>query len=585
MTQKIDPITLSAVWHTMQRVCREMRHLIDRTAQNFLIAQMHDNSVGIWDANARTVAIPEGLPAQYVGGKLTIEYILEEYKGRIYPGDVFLLNDPHHGHCNHVADWGLVKPIFVGDELAFFALSRAHMEDTGAAYPGAYFSNPYDIHAEGILIPPVKVMERGVECADIWKLILNNVRFKEGVRVDNYALIGAMNLCEQRVLEIIEKYGLETVRACVSEMIERADKLIRKEIRNMPDGTYTGESGTDDDGVVLDVPVWVRCAVTIRGDEMIIDFTGSDPQQKGFVNCTWFTTYSSAVAAALLFFDPAMVDYHNEGTMRPITVIAPEGSVLNAQYPAPVGGAPVNMGGNIIEAVVMALSKAVPHRAVACWGRRYGHYVFGHNPRTDGLYMMPGYEAEGGAGAVYGYDGYNGTGSMGTLGNINRGNIEDIEIRYPWFMLQQEFRTDSSGAGKWRGGAGLNWGGQNVGGEAGIHTGAGHGEKTFSPGALGGENTHPNEGWMIRNGERSPVHCHRFYNLQTGDVIRKATGGGAGVGDPFDRDPQMVLADVVDNEVVSIEGACQTYGVIIDPRTMQVDEEATRQLRSSRKGK
>jgi len=577
----IDEATLTVVWHGLQRICREMRYLIDRTAQNFLIAQMHDVSVGIWDNQARTVAIPTGLPAQYIGGKLSVRHILEEYRDRIYPGDVFLVNDPYHGHCCHTPDWGFFKPVFFRDELLFFALARAHQEDTGAAYPGAYFHNPYDIHSEGILIPPIKVFEKGVECKEIYKLILNNVRFPEGVRVDNNAQLGALNLCENRLQELLEKYGRDAVVDCTEEMIDRTEAVIRQSILKIPDGTYYGESATDDDGVNLEVPVWVRCEITIRGDEMVIDFSKSDPQQKGFINATYFTTYSCAMAAAILFFDSSLAPYHNEGTMKPIEVIAPEGRVVNSRYPAPTGGAPVNVGGNILEAVVMALSAALPERAAACWGRRYGHYVYGENPRTGNLYVMPGYEAEGGAGAVTGYDGYHGTGTLGTLGELNRGNIEDIEIRYPWRILCQEMRVDSCGVGKWRGGAGLRWGGLNEGGPAGFHTGAGQGEITSAPGVQGGWSTFPNRGWLVRDGEKSPIRCHRLYQLQPGDAVWKETGGGAGVGNPHERDPRKVWEDVVTNQLVTIEAARNMYKVVIDPDTLKVDEEKTRLLRQA----
>ena len=578
---RVDEATLTVVWHGLQRICREMRHLVERTGQNYLISQMHDLSVGIWDNQARTLAIPTGLPAQFVGGKLSVRYIQEEFGEKIYPGDVFLVNDPYHGHCNHVPDWAFYKPIFFRDELLFFTMARAHQEDTGAAYPGAYFHNPYDIHSEGILIPPTKVFERGQECEAIYKLILNNVRFPEGVRVDNYAQLGALNVCENRLRELLEKYGRDVILACVDEMIRRTEIAVRESIRRIPDGTYYGESATDDDGVKLGVPVWVRCEVTVKGDEMVIDFSKSDPQQKGFINATYFTTYCYAIAGAILFCDPALADYHNEGTMNPITVIAPEGSVVNARYPAPTGGAPVNVGGNMLEALVMAFSSALPERAAACWGRRYGHYVFGNNPRTGQLYVMAGYEVEGGGGAVRGYDGWNGVATLATLGELNRGNIEEIEIRYPWRMLCQEMRPDSGGPGKWRGAPGLRWGGLNEGGEAGFHTGAGQGETTFAPGALGGWSTFPNRGWIVRDGEEIPIHCHRLYQVQPGDAVWKEAGGGAGVGNPTERDPQKVLEDVVISQVVSIDAARDIYKVVIDPETLSIDEEKTRLLRAS----
>jgi N-methylhydantoinase B len=582
---EVDLLTVSTVWHSLQRICREMRRVIERTSQSYLISQMRDISVGIWDGDGNTVAIPCGLPIQFIGGKFSVRYIMNEYKGEIYPGDVFLANDPYKGYSCHPPDWGFFRPVFVGDEPVFWAFTRAHVEDTGAAYPGAYFSDPYDIHSEGLLIPGVKVIERGKEQRDIMRLIFNNVRLSEGVRSDSYALIAATKLAEDRLLSVIGKYGIETVRNCVAVMQVRTEQAVRSCIKAMPDGTYYGESSTDDDGVELDVPVTVRCDVTVKGDQLTIDFSKSDKQQKGFVNCSYPSTYSDAVAASILFFDPALAEYHNEGTMQPIEVIAPEGLVVNAKYPAPMGGAPVSMGGNIIEAVMMALSEALPTRAAAGWGRRYGQYIYGTDPKTGGLYVFPGYHAEGGAGAVYGYDGYEGTASLGTLGEVARPNTEDYEIKYPWKVISREFRKDSSGAGRWRGGSGMHWEVVNLGGEAGMHTGAGQGETTYTHGCLGGGSSLPNTCYIERSsGERMKAKVHRLHKVFHNDHVIKDTSGGGGVGRPEERDPKAVWADVYINELVTIETAREVYKVAIDPLTREIDWDQTKTLRATATG-
>src|SRR3990170_7733526 len=359
-------------------------------------------------------------------------------------------------------------------------------------------------------------------------------------------------------------------------MQTRTEQAVRACIEAMPDGTYCGESSTDDDGVELDVPVTVRCDVTVEGERLTIDFSRSDKQRKGFVNCSYPSTYSCSVASAILFLDPALAEYHNEGTMRPIEVIAPEGLVVNAKYPAPMGGAPVSMGGNIQEAVMMAMSQALPTRAAAGWGRRYGQYIYGIDPRTGGLYVFPGYHAEGGSGAVYGYDGYQGSASLGTLGEIARPNTEDYEIRYPWKVISREFRKDSSGAGRWRGGPGFHWEVVNLGGDAGMHTGAGQGETTYAHGCLGGGSTLPNSCSIVRNGEKIRAKVHRLHQLKGGDHVVKDTGGGGGIGRPEERDPQAVWDDVYVNELVTIEGAREIYKVAIDPATRQIDWNQTK---------
>jgi N-methylhydantoinase B len=558
-----------------------MRHLVQRTSQSYLISQLKDISTGVWDATGVSLAIPAGLPAQFVGGKYSVEYILKEYRGDIHPGDVFLSNDPYRGYTSHPPDWGFFRPIFFDGELVFWTMCRTHMEDTGAAYPGAYFSNPYDVHAEGLLIPAVRIFDRGEECPDVLKLIWNNLRLPENVRIDSYAAIAATKLCEDRAEALLRKYGVATVRAALGSMVERTERAVRDAISAIPDGTYYGESATDDDGAVLDIPVTVRVEITVRGDEVTLDFSKSDPQQKGYVNATFPTTHSLSYAALALFMGADLADYQNEGLMRPVHFITPEGSVVNARYPTPCGGAPVNVGHNIMEAVMMAMSAAIPERAAAGWGRRYGQYTYGHYPNSDKLYVYTVYAAEGGAGAVHGYDGYAGTGSIGSLAEIVRPNTEDEEIRYPWRTHRREFRIDSCGAGRWRGGPGFDWEAENLGSTAGMHTGAGQGETTFSHGALGGCPTPPNACYTVRDGEWLVTKVHRLHEVLHGDRVVRATGGGGGVGPPHERDPQAVWDDVFVNELVSLEAARSVYKVVIDSATREIDHEATAVLRAN----
>ena len=535
--RSVDAITLSTVWHTFQSTCREMRHVIDRTAQNFLMAQLHDVAAGIWDAQARTIAVPAGPTSQLLGQKFSVRYILDKFGDNLYPGDVILNNDPHHGYCNHLPDWGFFRPIFYKDELLFFTMARGHQMDTGGSYPGAYFPDGYDIHAEGICIPPVKVFEKGVERKDIFELVWNNVRWPEAVRVDNYSLIAATKICESRLIALLEKYGRDTVMDCVEEMIARMERAVRAEISKIPDGTYYGESASDDDGSELDVPVWVRCEITIKGDEMTMDFSKSDKQRKGFVNLVLSSTYSRAVAGSYIFFDPALAEFHNEGSMNPVKLIAPEGTVVNAQYPATVGGSPVSVGTQTLEAIVMALSQAMPQKAIAAWGRHRGHYIFGTDPRTGERYVQTTFDSDGGAGAVSGYDGFEGAATFATLGSVQRGEMEEVEIRFPWHILHYGFAPDLSGAGKWRGACGMHWEALNEGSDGGMATGSSDGDTTQPPGAAGGEPGPLCNAYIQRGNEQIKLKPHRMYQFRTGDVIVKFSGGGAGGGNPVERGP------------------------------------------------
>lgn len=578
----VDAITVSTIWHSMQTICKEMRHVMDRTAQNFLIAQLHDVSVGIWDAKGGTVAVPVGLPVQFLGAGFAVKALVEKFGDNIVPGDVFLTNDPYHGgHCCHLPDWAFFRPIFHKDELLFFTMVRAHQQDTGGSYPGGYFPNGFDIHAEGLCIPPLKVVEAGKERSDLFELIWNNVRFPHGVKIDNYAMLAATKKCEQRVGALLERYGKETVLECVAQMTDRTERAVREEIRKIPDGVYKGVAATDDDGTELDVPVWVRVTVTVKGDELILDFSESDKQRKGFINSIYAATYGNAIAATCLCLDPALADYHNEGTMRPITVIAPPGLVVNGQYPATVGASPVNVGIQIMEAVLEALSKARPERSIAAWGKHRGDYVFGMDPRTKERYVRTSFDYDGSAGAVWGFDGYQGVSTLTALGAVSRGEVEEMEIRLPWRMLRYEMIPDLTGAGRWRGGPGIYWAARNEGSDGGIATGSSDGDEVQGFGAIGGQPSPQCRTYILRNDEKIRLKPHRLVDIKSGDVIEKFSSGGGGVGAPAERDPEMVREDV-ENELVSLQAAREVYKVVIDPATLKVDRAATQVLRAGR---
>ena len=579
---KADPTTVATVWHSMQTICREMRHVMDRTAQNYLISQLHDVSVGIWGAKGETIAVPEGLPTQFLGSGFAVKSLVEKFGGDIHPGDVFLTNDPYHGgHCCHLPDWAFFRPIFHKKELLFFTMVRAHQQDTGGSFPGGYFPNGYDIHAEGVIIPPTKVISKGCERTDVLELIWNNVRFPKGTRIDNYAMLAATKRCEQRVGALLENYGRDVVLDCVEQMIDRTERAIREEIHKIPDGTYYGEAATDDDGTVLDEQVWVRADVSIKGDEMTIDLSKSDAQRKGFINSIYAATYGDAMAAVILIFDPALAEYHNEGTMRPIHIVAPPGSVVNAQYPATVGASPVNVGIQVMEAVLEALSKARPERAVAAWGKHRGDYVFGFNVRTNEKYVRTSFDYDGSSGAVTGFDGYQGVSCLTALGAVRRGDAEEMEIRLPWRMVRYEMLPDFTGAGRWRGGPGIHWSAINEGSDSGVATGSSDGDEVQGFGALGGEPSPKSRMHLLRGEERIRVKPHRMETIKHGDIVEKLSSGGGGVGNPAERDPQMVREDV-ENELVSLQAAREVYKVVIDPATLQVDEKATRALRAGR---
>ena len=310
-----------------------------------------------------------------------------------------------------------------------------------------------------------------------------------------------------------------------------------------------------------------------------MDFSRSDAQRPGFINCVYAVTYARAVAAVIVYTDPALADFHNTGSLRPIKVIAPPGTVTNANYPATVGASPVNVGCQVIEACVEALGKARPDRSIASWGRHRGDYTFAVDPRTGDRYVRTTFDYDGSAGAVWGHDGMMGPTTLTTLGAVQRGTVEEAEIRYPWRMLKLEARTDFNGAGRWRGGGGIDWRALNQGSDGRMATGSSDGDVIQSKGAQGGQPNPRSRTIILRGDQKIRVKPHRMSDIKKGDIVVKLSAGGAGVGEPFERPIDKVVTDVR-RELVSVEAARRIYGVVLDPVTLAVDEAATGKLRS-----
>ncbi|HZR90932.1 MAG TPA: hydantoinase B/oxoprolinase family protein, partial [Gaiellaceae bacterium] len=481
----LDPVTFEVLKNAFVTIVDQMAEQILRTCYSFVI-YARDFSSALCDREGNTIMQGSQDIAVHVGTlHFTCKAVIEAFGDDIHPGDVFAVNDPYVGGT-HFNDVRIIRPVFYEGELLFFTLVRGHQQDTGGAFPGGYFPNSYDIHAEGLCIPPIKVFIGDKEREDVMGLILNNVRWPEAVRVDNYAMVATTRFAENRIHEVLRRYGKDTVMAAVREMLDRTERAVRAEITAIPDGTYSGAAATDDDGTVLDEPVWVRVNITVKGDTLTVDFTGSDAQRKGFINCPFGASYAIAVGSMMLLFDPSLADFHNEGSLRPITVIAPPRSVVNPSYPATVGAAPVNVGHQIATAVGEALSKARPNRAMAAWGKRRGDYVSSVDPRSGQPYVRTTFDYDGSAGAVTGHDGPTGPLSIGSLATVMRSNAEEMEIRFPWRIVKWEVAPDLMGAGRWRGGGGIDWRAINEGSDGRMATGSSDGDSTPGAGAQGG---------------------------------------------------------------------------------------------------
>jgi len=578
--KKVDPITLATTWHYMQRVCREMREVTERTATNTLIVTLHDLAYGIWDSQARVIAIPEGFPCRLISSTYPIRAVARLFENQIYPGDVFLTNHPFKAGAVHLPDWVFVRPVFYKNELVFYTCMGTHVPDNGGAQAGTHFL-ANDSIAEGFNIPPVKLVERGQMREDVFELILSNNRMPDMMRHETVTLIGSTTFAEQRLVQLLDKYGKETIFTCIEEMINRTEKAVRAEISKWPDGTYYAQAQTDDDGAELDVPVTIKCKLTVKGDEATFDFSESDEQRKGYINAVYPVTLSTTLCTVFLFLGTELSFYHNEGSIKPVHVVTRPGTFVDCKPGSLTASTPAVTGGLIIECVMSALSQVLPHRAIAPYGRLDGPGMkVGIDPRNNELYVFSTFSDSGGGGAVYGFDGYQCCCDIGTLGVVSRSDAEDEMVRFPWEIINYEFLTDSPGHGKWRGAPGTFWEAKNEGADCVTIGGSKSGWKIPGQGQQGGYDTPLNKCVILRGNETIDIHNpHVIHNIKHDDRIVCRSGGGAGVGHPEERDTEAVRMDVK-NEIISLKTALEIYKVALNPDTLEIDHQATKKLRA-----
>jgi len=573
-----DPVILALMQNRLDQISKHMGWVMTRTARSPIFSQSHDFSCFVTTPDGTLVANADGIPIHTGGGGFAVRALLKAFDGRIRPNDVFILSDPYVAGGNHLPDWVIARPIFVepGARLAGFCCNRAHQSDIGGGLAGTYNPEATEIWHEGIRLPVMKLIDQGEVRDDLWNLLLINSRTAEMLDGDLRAMLGSTKVGEDRVAALAAELGLESYFDHLAGVLDHADARMRAAVASLPDGTYFGEDHTDND-CFEKVDVAVRVAMTVAGDALTLDFSASDPQMKGFKNSSLANTYSAAFLALSSFFDTDIP--RNEGTYRCVTVIAPEGSIVNARPPAPMTMNTVFVGHEIAHAVWRALAAAMPERACAGWSKTTHNHVTAKNP--DGSsWVMYQWHAMGAPGATAERDGFPQMGHLISLGGLDLPNLEFHEQLFPVRYRRWEMRADAAGPGLRRGGTGVRY-------EAdilvpctwsfraeGLDTPSGYGVEGGGFGAVGEQWVEPDEG------ERFIPPKYGVRQLGTARFIADTPGGG-GWGDPFARPPELVLRDVRDG-VLSRAAAERDYGVALDATERRVDPERTRSLRAAR---
>jgi N-methylhydantoinase B len=543
---------------------------LKKTAYSLAVREAYDFSIGIFDGQGLLVVQGDFSPGHLGSMPFVVRHVLSEYPAKeMKPGDVIMVNDAYVG-SGHLPDFFCVAPIFYENTLIAFTVNCAHHVDVGGAVPGSQaIENVFDLYAEGIRVPAIKLYKAGRLQEDILKLILNNSRVPDLMEADLMAQANANRVGERRLSKLVETYGIEVVERCMGQIISRSEEAIREEISKIPDGTYPFTDYFDDSGRNTK-PIKVHVEVTVDGSDVTVDFTGSSPQRPAGINSVLNYTYSYAFFAIKCVTDPAIPQ--NEGTIRPVRVVAPEGSFFNPKFPAPVGGRAI-INQRIYEAVNGALSRAVPEKAITAASSWANPNFGGFNPRTGKNFVS--YEiAVGGFGARSNKDGCEG---MVSAFNISNVPVEIFETKVPLFVERFEFIKDSAGAGRYRGGSGIRRDVRIL--EDDIHFSNltdRHHSDAF--GLFGGKPGTRGMTLLNPGPNQKVLHSKASCMVQAGDVVCQILNGAGGYGDPLERDIDAVQKDVV-GEYVSVERAREAYGVVIDPETKEVNAEKTARLR------
>ncbi|MGH7774141.1 MAG: hydantoinase B/oxoprolinase family protein [Candidatus Binatia bacterium] len=571
--KSMDPVILEVIWNRLLSVANEQQDTLMRTAFSTIVRESQDLACGMFDTKGRMIAQSiSGTPGHINAMATSMGHFLAAYPPeKLAPGDVLITNDPWMT-AGQINDITITTPIFKDGRMVALFANTCHSADIGGRILSA---EAREVYEEGLRLPIMKLMERGEPNEVLLKIVRANVRQPDEVVGDFYAQMACNEAGGRALLEMMREFGLETIDPVAEEIIRRSEAAVRAKIRELPDGEWRSE--TRGDG--FEEPIIIRCCVRISGDEIFIDFAGSSPQSNYGINVVLNYTHAYASFAIKAAVYPDVP--HNEGSFRPVRVTAPPGSILNALDPAPVASRQA-VGHFVPSAIFAALADALPGRLLAPGADPIWLSVWrGQNPPfTITIFQV------GGTGARPTKDGLSAVGFPSGVAGVP---AEVIESLSPVVMRRRELRSDSGGAGAWRGGLG----------QLTEFTRRGDGRwsascivdrtKYSAPGLLGGGEGAAGELILDSGGKPNPK---ALLDLNGEQVVHLNLPGGGGYGDPLSRDPEKVRQDVIASYVTP-EAAAREYGVVVRftgredelvrlPEQWVIDEAATKNLRSSR---
>lgn len=593
----MDPITFSIIRHRLYRVVEEAVITLKHVSGSAITNEGHDLMVSLYQADGSLLMGGVGFLHHLTSAAEACKSIIRRFEGQINGGDIFLLNDPYTAAL-HTSDVYLVSPIHYDGTLVGWSACFVHVSDIGAMNPGGFAPDAQDIFTEGFSSPGIKLVDAGNLRQDVWDTLLNMVRNPEMVALDLRSMIACNNVAKERMIALFEKYGARTVSEACKTLIQQSEQRLRDRLRELPNGRWQSRQYLAVKGETYRVVL----TMTKKDDTLTFDFTGSSPQSKYSVNCSKWASLGGLFAPLfpLLCYDIVW----NEGVLRPITMIAPEGTIVNCTRPAPVSVATVGAIQSVNNAAcstigkLLAASEKYADEATAVWhANHFAIFMFGNNQRGR---LAIGILTETFAGAGGARTFGDGVDLGGEIPNpISRmANIETIESTFPVRYLFRRRLPDSGGPGQYRGGAGGEMAiVAHDAPDGGIHyVLSGKGPKfPQSEGIAGGYPGAAND-YIWVHGPKDAHNAERFastveaipgdkepiawgvFPLMGNDALYVRWNGGGGIGDPLERDPERVLADVVSG-VVSKRAATEVFGVVM--ASNEIDHKATNGRRDS----
>ncbi|MEJ0070442.1 MAG: hydantoinase B/oxoprolinase family protein [Pseudomonadota bacterium] len=581
----MDKITYEIIRSGLYAIAREMKVAMMRTAASPIIHSGGDASAAIFNAEMELVAqgndIPTMLGSAVMSTRASVEAIGRD---RLRPGDVIVSNDVYLGGGNHQPDVQFTRPIFHDGAIVAFAMTRGHWVDIGGTAPGSFTPVTWDIFGEGIRIPPILLFRDDTPVTDLMTMVVNNTRDPESRTLDIKAQYAGTFVGEQRILALVARYGADALRDAMAESLDYSERLMRAQIARMPDGIYEAsdfiEPATAPGWPTALIPVQVK--ITIHGDSVTVDFTGSAKQVRGGVNCPLSVTCNSTWYIFKAVTDPGIPI--NQGCYRPIRIIAPEGTVLNCAYPASVVSGNTETSPRVIDMLLKALAPAMPQRVLgqshcaACTGILSGEDPDAQRAQSQRRKFVTMIDIHaGGLGARPDKDGVNAI--RVHVGNTGSQSVELIEHGTPLVVEEWAIAQDNGGPGRWRGGSAARRT-YRVGYDEATLTVIGERGRVAPEGLFGGLDG----GVMvasIRHSDGSVEHLPakgQHVVAHQGDRVTIQPAGSGGYGAPLEREPERVLADLLDG-YISAAAARDAYGVVLTADGRDVDPAATAELR------